>query len=261
MPYTERTIKRLFAGSHNECAMPRCKSPIIIGETVVGDVCHIGARNKKGPRYNPDLTLKERNDFPNLLVLCKTCHKIVDSNEKTYTVELLGEIKTLHESKGIREWTGELKAQANLLLKHVNPKPRVSAVSGNKGVSVAVGRDNHAPITVNHFASEKATKPKFPANSIGADANFCGYIEYLVDLANTYWKSIPAMSPGRLGKKIKTKFRLGKRTRNHLGVQRFPELVDFLIHDLLAPSPAGKRHIRQGTKLCRTFEEWRDGKM
>jgi hypothetical protein len=40
---------------------------------------------------------------------------------------------------------------------------------------------------------------------------------------------------------------------------RYQELVDFIITDMLANSPAGKRHRRNGTKLCRTFEEWRDG--
>lgn len=69
------------------------------------------------------------------------------------------------------------------------------------------------------------------------------------------------MNPGRLGRKIKTRFRLKQRTRNHLTVDRFNELVDFLIKDLLEPSPVGKRHRRNGTKLCRTFEEWRTGPM
>lgn len=254
--YTEKTIKRLFTGSQNQCAMPQCISPIIIGETVVGDICHIRARNKRGPRYDSLLTLKQRNDFPNLLVLCKTCHKIIDSDETTYTVELLTEIKELHERQGILEITPEIKRQIELLNRHVSPKRRVSASSGNSGISIAVGGDNNAPITIKQQNARKTEKLKYPANSIGADANLNGYIEYLFDLGIRYWEGVPTMPPGRIGKKIKTKFRLGKRTRSHIGVQRFQELVSFLIDEILYPSPAGKRHRRNGTRPCRSFEEW-----
>jgi hypothetical protein len=102
---------------------------------------------------------------------------------------------------------------------------------------------------------------KYAANSIGADANLVNYIDYLFGLAIDYWKGVEAMNAGRLGKKIKTKFRLKLRTRNHLSVERFEVLVEFIIEELLKPSPAGKRHLRQGTKLCRTFEEFRSGSM
>lgn len=60
----------------------------------------------------------------------------------------------------------------------------------------------------------------------------------------------------RIGTAIKRKFRLKKRTRSHLSAERFNDLVCFL-HEKLAETPAGKRHLRNGTKMCRTFEEFR----
>ncbi|PQJ29659.1 hypothetical protein BSZ32_14950 [Rubritalea profundi] len=42
------------------------------------DICHIEALSPGGPRYNPDSSDEERNAFPNLMLLCKTHHGIID---------------------------------------------------------------------------------------------------------------------------------------------------------------------------------------
>lgn len=127
----------------------------------------------------------------------------------------------------------------------------------------AAGDGDHRHVTLNiHTPAPKpAPKSKYPKNAIGADANLVTYIDYLFGLAIEYWEGAEGMNAGRLGKKIKTKFRLKLRTRNHLSVERFDDLVEFIIDELLKPSPAGKRHLRQGTRLCRTFEEFRSGPM
>lgn len=81
------------------------------------------------------------------------------------------------------------------------------------------------------------------------------YIEYLCDL---YVKFIRPVEPdensswAKLGKHIKTKFHLKKRTRNHLSAERFWDLVDFLVNEKLAQTPVGRKHLREGKKLCRT---------
>jgi hypothetical protein len=259
MSYSDVTIKRLFTRSQNQCAMPKCTSPILIGNTVVGEICHIRARRKNGPRFEPVLTAAQRDEYPNLILLCATCHKWVDSEPQTFTVDLLADIKAIHEAKGDLEVTPEIKRQSVILFQHLAPKRKVTAQASGSGVAVAVGGDNHGKIIINQPAPKKAPKSKYPANSIGADANFSGYIEYLEELAYEYWESVEAMTPGRIGLKVKRHFRLGKRTRLHLGVQRFHDLVEFLTEEVLAPSPVGKRHRKNGTKLCRTFEEWCTG--
>jgi hypothetical protein len=99
---------------------------------------------------------------------------------------------------------------------------------------------------------------------IGADANLTNYIEYLCHL---YVEFVTPIEPdknkswAKLGKQIKTKFRLIKRTRNHLSAERFPDLVDYLVNEELARTPVGRKHLRQGKRLCRTFEEFRRGEM
>lgn len=255
------TIKRLYAKSSNRCAMPKCTSPIILNGIPVGEICHIKARNKKGPRYDETLSAVEKDAYPNLLLLCRTCHKLVDSDEKTYTPELLADIKSMHEAGEDLEITPQVAREAEMLLEAHNRRHKAAASASGQGVAIAVSGDNLAPITVNQTKTEKSRKSKYPSNSIGADANMAGYVDYLFGLGVDYWKSVPEMNPGRLGKKIKTKFRLKTKTRHHIPVERFQVLVDFIIKEILIPSPVGRRHTREGTKLCRTFDEWRYGQL
>ena len=259
MSIQSTTIKRLYAKSGNQCAMPKCTSPIILGNTQVGEICHIKARSKKGPRYDASLTQAQKDAYANLLLLCRTCHKQVDFDPKTYSADLLAEIKEIHERHGATEITAKMARESELLLPTKQRRGETVASAHGESAAVAIGGDNHGDITINQTRPGKASK--YPPNSIGADANFAGYVDYLFGLAIDYWAGVPGMTPGRLGKKIKTRFRLKTRTRHHLPVQRFTELVEFLIRDLLKPSPAGKRHYRNGTRLCRTFDEWRHGEM
>lgn len=65
--------------------------------SLIGDVAHIVAQKEGGPRGVSPLTSEERDQFPNLLLLCKNDHKIVDDDPQSFTVEKLHEIKTAHE--------------------------------------------------------------------------------------------------------------------------------------------------------------------
>jgi len=202
MAYTLNTIKRLYAKSGNQCAYPECTSPIIVQDVQVGEVCHIKARNKKGPRYDPNLSQKEKDSFSNLMLLCRTCHKLIDSKPETYTVDLLKEIKEMHERKGDSEITPQIAKEA-LLLMPVRKTKNVKAVSGEGGVSIAIGGDSNGPITVQKTGPKREPKSKYPDNAIGSDANLSGYVDYLFGKAVDYWKNVEAMTPGRLGKKLK----------------------------------------------------------
>ncbi len=265
MPIEPTTIKRLFAKSRNQCAMPRCMAVLVQHETIIGEICHIRARNKGGPRYDPALSLKERNGFGNLILLCPTCHSLVDKGASRFSAETLTQIKASHEGNEPVELTVAMSAQALKFL----PKPpharTTNAKASRGGVAVAIGGDNYAPINVSRPPTRASSpKSKYPKNSIGTDANLTNYIEYLCALYSDYTALIYPEEKDRwirLSTSIKRKFRLKKRTRLHLSVERFDDLVDFLIHEKLAKTPVGQKHIKNGTRICRTFEEHRHGKM
>lgn len=244
--------------------MPKCFAPIVRGAIVLGEICHIRARRKNGPRYDPALSAKQKDDAANLILLCPTCHSMIDKDEDTFSPEYLESIKKFQEENSILEISPEVSKQAVLLFDHFCGTGKVSAKAGRGAAAVAIGGDNHAPINI-HTAPPKtgSQKKDYPANSIGADANLKNYIDYLCDLYVKYssLEYDENKSWAMLGRHIKSKFRLKARTRNHLSRERFDDLVTYLVDVKLAKTWVGRKHIRNGTRLCRTFDEYRFGEM
>ena len=99
MSYTDVTLKKLYALSGNQCAFPNCEKELVNrGNAKNSNICHIEARNEGGQRYNSNMTDKERNDYPNLILLCIQHHDKTNDVEK-YTVERLKQMKQIHESE------------------------------------------------------------------------------------------------------------------------------------------------------------------
>ena len=159
MPIADRTIKSLFAKSHNECALPDCKAALVIGETVPGESCHIRARRKGGARYDPTLTEEQKNGAANLILLCPTCHTLVDKDKRgAFPVAWLESVKARHERGGAIELSSTEARQAlALLAKHTSKgKRRItqSEVSGGAkaradrgAVAISIGGNNQGDIT------------------------------------------------------------------------------------------------------------------
>jgi hypothetical protein len=102
---TTRLILALSNG--NRCYKPGCPEPVLRYEDGRWhrnlEAAHIKARSAGGPRHHegPKLTLAERNDLPNLINLCRFHHSLVDSDETTYTFEVLHEWKREAEAGGV----------------------------------------------------------------------------------------------------------------------------------------------------------------
>ena len=95
----------LWAKSGGRCAI--CKKEIIMERkdndpTPIGHIAHIEGFKPNSPRYNPNMTDKERNSYYNLIILCPTCHTQIDKDPNYYTVERLRQIKREHE-KWVKE--------------------------------------------------------------------------------------------------------------------------------------------------------------
>lgn len=92
-------IKKLFALSSNRCAFVDCTMEIILKNIVLGEVCHIKAQSPGGPRFDSDLSSEQIHALENLILLCPTHHKIIDSDVSTYTADVLHRMKQGHEEK------------------------------------------------------------------------------------------------------------------------------------------------------------------
>jgi tetratricopeptide (TPR) repeat protein len=118
----ERAALLLEAGVRS-CYRPECRRPLIvqIGDERVADfeVAHIrdelppaSPTSDLGWRYWPDdLSQDERNRFANLMLLCPTCHKLIDKvNPRQYAVELLTDWKRQAEDGVFHDLGADVEA-------------------------------------------------------------------------------------------------------------------------------------------------------
>jgi len=110
---SDKDLKLLFGKSGSLCAISTCRKKLIVektdagdDESIVGQMAHIKGDKPNSKRYDSTMSEKERNGYGNRILLCSVCHKIIDDQEKEYTVEKLHKIKDEHE-----EWISQKLAQ------------------------------------------------------------------------------------------------------------------------------------------------------
>lgn len=95
------TKLRLFADSGGYCSNPACLTEIFLclgdGAIHIGEIAHVISAGDNGPRTNAELTPEERSRYDNLILLCPTCHTVVDKAEQHYPLELLLDWKNNHK--------------------------------------------------------------------------------------------------------------------------------------------------------------------
>jgi hypothetical protein len=125
---SDPTIKRLFAVSSNTCAFPRCSEPLVEGETVVGEICHIKSAREGHGRYDLEQSDEERHGFDNLILLCRKHHKIVDSEVDHYPASLLTKFKKSHEANPKMRFviSDEVVHRLGEMLAHFEAPPRAA---------------------------------------------------------------------------------------------------------------------------------------
>jgi len=100
--YQPTVLKKLFALSRNCCAFPRCEEVLSKPEwpKVLAEVCHIAGLNAGSARYDPAMTVAERNSYENLLLLCPNHHDLIDELEPDrFSVDDLLDMKRAHETR------------------------------------------------------------------------------------------------------------------------------------------------------------------
>lgn len=93
----------LWGKAANRCALTTCRKELVMDATetddpsIIGEECHILAREDDGPRGNSEFPKEQRDLYSNLILMCNIHHKIIDDQEQYYTIEKLKEIKRDHE--------------------------------------------------------------------------------------------------------------------------------------------------------------------
>ena len=98
----DKTRKLLWAHSGSICAI--CQRGLFEPGTptddpaILGIEAHIIPWAPQGPRAHgwPGTTEAQRNSYDNIIILCPTCHTLIDAQPNTYTIDDLRRIKREH---------------------------------------------------------------------------------------------------------------------------------------------------------------------
>lgn len=104
MPIPSPEQKILAFASGGICAFPECGANLVnfeAGEegTVIGEIAHIVAEQRQGPRGRTEMSDDDRNKAANLVLLCSPHHTVIDRNPHIYSVNVLRQIKSDHEKR------------------------------------------------------------------------------------------------------------------------------------------------------------------
>lgn len=251
---SDKTVKKLFALSRNRCAYPKCDTPIVHPSgTVVGEVCHIKAQNAGGPRFDPRQSEDERHAFENLILLCSVHHRVVDDQSRTYSVELLSEMKEMHERDGDIELSMEAARMAQNLIEQsritINASANAQVMMGSPGGIQA------------HQVVIKTSKQRAPnilpiQGAIGHNLAKRNYTLHLIERYKDFQKWDSAkQGKGKyivIHRAIKSEF--GAKW-DLVPESKFPKLIDYLQRRILN-SKLGRIKNSRGEKCFSTWEEW-----
>ena len=94
---TQKAKDVLWSESGGHCQNPGCRVDLhaFTDESNVAELAHIIPASSKGPRADEgaDLTELERAETTNILVLCPTCHTVIDKGSSQYPADVLHDWK------------------------------------------------------------------------------------------------------------------------------------------------------------------------
>ncbi|MEU4840063.1 HNH endonuclease [Nocardia testacea] len=97
-------MKLLFGKSGMFCAFPACRQRLYApgtmadGDAVLAEIAHIVAHSDTGPRSDTSMPQKDRDKYPNLVLLCGHHHSLVDGQDNSYSIDMLRKWKNDLES-------------------------------------------------------------------------------------------------------------------------------------------------------------------
>jgi hypothetical protein len=108
--YASGTVNALIALSQGRCYFPGCLVPVVVfvneKPRMNVQIVHIHGLKEGAARFDPVLSVPERNAFKNLALMCIPHHTTVDQEEASYPPELLRKWKGEREAGGIEALTG-----------------------------------------------------------------------------------------------------------------------------------------------------------
>lgn len=112
-----KDVKILWGRAGNRCAFPDCRIKLTPDGKIdtLGEMAHIVAKSPQGPRGNSDMPIDERDNYSNLILLCPTHHKMIDTFPEEWTVERLLQLKREHE-----QWVSSQLEQGRIEVRSID---------------------------------------------------------------------------------------------------------------------------------------------
>lgn len=154
--FSKPVIRTLAERAGQICSNPDCRritsGPHSISNKsiILGVAAHICAAALGGKRYDSNMTPEQRSSIDNGIWLCQTCAKLIDSDKKKYSPELLRKWKEGHEALVSKE----LVSPGLIKKEFVEAVPKVTAK-----VLVDAGL-NPAKVHIILKAQDKASQQK-----------------------------------------------------------------------------------------------------
>jgi hypothetical protein len=100
----DRVKRLIWSRSAGYCQRPSCNADVFCffadgSVTSIDELAHIIAEKSGGPRGASELTTNERSTFENILLLCPSCHTLIDKNPEKFPVDVLLGWKAEHERR------------------------------------------------------------------------------------------------------------------------------------------------------------------
>lgn len=103
MTISPHTLKLLWGKAGARCSFPGCHRMLVAdatdldSEVILGEIAHIVAQKRNGPRGEDAPPGGDIDGYGNLLLLCEEHHRLIDGQPYTYTVPKLVQMKDDHE--------------------------------------------------------------------------------------------------------------------------------------------------------------------
>lgn len=103
--FSASTVRQLLERASSKCSNPQCRRATHgpagddVGSVNIGVAAHIYGANPGSARYDSRMKPEERSTITNGIWLCNGCAKLIDDDERTFTVSVLYEWKRIHEDE------------------------------------------------------------------------------------------------------------------------------------------------------------------
>ena len=131
MTISSKTKRLLWMRSGGYCQNPACHRDIIVSFqdgslSSIDELAHVIGQSVQGPRGASDKSAADRDEYDNVIILCPTCHTIVDKNPLQYPIEILLEWKQQHDESIRRAFVVPVYSDRKLLANAVHRLLRVN---------------------------------------------------------------------------------------------------------------------------------------